>query len=100
MKKILRNKLIKRRKQNYKEISSKNISSILNLIKKNYKNTKVIGGYIPINYEYDCTNLIKFLEFKNYTISLPIIKKNFQMDFYKYSFKDPLKITTLESLSR
>ena len=95
MKKILRNKLIKRRKQNYKEISSKNISSILNLIKKNYKNTKVIGGYIPINYEYDCTNLIKFLEFKNYTICLPIIKKNFQMDFYEYSFKDPLKINNL-----
>ena len=28
-------------------------------------------------------------------ICLPIIKNNFQMDFYKYSFKEPLKINKL-----
>ena len=36
--------------------------------------------------------LLKKLESKNYIISLPIIKKNFQMDFYKWSFSDPLQI--------
>ena len=47
---------------------------------------------MPINYEYDCSNLLKFLEIKNYTICLPVIKNNFEMNFYKYSFQNPLKI--------
>ncbi|MDA9234079.1 5-formyltetrahydrofolate cyclo-ligase, partial [Candidatus Pelagibacter sp.] len=29
---------------------------------------------------------------KKYQISLPVLKKNFEMDFYKWSFNDPLKI--------
>ena len=29
---------------------------------------------------------------KKFNISLPIIKKNFQMDFYSWSFSQPLKI--------
>ncbi|WP_415320583.1 5-formyltetrahydrofolate cyclo-ligase [Candidatus Pelagibacter sp. Uisw_092] len=32
------------------------------------------------------------LEKNHYKISLPIIKKNFQMDFYNWKFSDPLKI--------
>ena len=47
---------------------------------------------MPINYEYDCSNLLKFLDIKNYTICLPVIKNNFEMNFYKYSFQNPLKI--------
>ena len=50
---------------------------------------------MPINYEYDCSNLLKFLEIKNYTICLPVIKNNFEMNFYKYSFQNPLKINKL-----
>ena len=95
MKKILRKKLINKRKKKYTEISQKHILNIFELIKKKYSNIKIIGGYIPINYEFNCTNLLKYLELKKYTICLPIIKNNFQMDFYKYSFKEPLKINKL-----
>ncbi len=95
MKKILRKKLIKKRQKNYLEISTEHISKIADLLKKKYKNIKVIGGYIPIKYEFDCLKLLKFLESKKYSICLPIIKKNSQMDFYKYLFKDPMKINKL-----
>ncbi len=95
MKKNLRKQLLKKRKKNYLELNSSHISNIFQIIKKKYKNIKVIGGYIPINFEYDCLSLLKFFESKNYTIGLPVIKKNFKMDFYKHSFKDPLKINKL-----
>ncbi len=95
MKKILRKKLIGIRKKKYLEISSTQITNIYKLIKNKYKKVKVIGGYIPINFEFDCLNLCKFLELKKYTICLPVIKKNSQMDFYKHSFKDPLKINNI-----
>ena len=93
MKKILRKKLLSNRKKNYLEISFNHISKIFESIKN--KNAKVIGGYIPINYEYNCLSLLKYLEEQNFIISLPVIKNNFKMDFYKYSFKDPLKINKL-----
>ena len=32
------------------------------------------------------------MERKNYRIALPSIKKNYQMDFCKWSIQDPLKI--------
>ena len=48
---------------NYFEISN-NILKIFELIKIKYKNIKVIGGYIPINFEYNCLSLLKFLEEK------------------------------------
>ena len=95
MKKILRKNLLNSRKKNYIYISSKHILNIFEFIKNKYKNIKVIGGYVPINYEYDCLSLLKFLETKNYIISLPVIKNNSKMDFYKYSFKDPLKLNKL-----
>ena len=40
----------------------------------------------------DDLELLKKFEKNNFNISLPVIKKNFQMDFYKWSFSDPLKI--------
>jgi len=95
LKKILRKKLLNIRKRKYLEINSKHISNIFELIKSKYKKVKVIGGYIPVNYEYDCSKLLKFLETKNYTISLPVIKKNFDMDFYKYSFLEPQRVNKL-----
>ena len=50
---------------------------------------------MPINYEYDCLKILRLLEKNKYNIYLPIIKKNFQMDFYKFSLKDPLKVNRL-----
>ena len=94
MKKNLRKKLISIRKKNYLEISPNFSYNIFEFLKK-FKNIRIIGGYIPINYEYDCLNLLKFLETKKYYISLPVIKNRTQMNFYKYSFADPLKLNKL-----
>ena len=92
MKKNLRKKLISIRKKNYLEISPNFSYNIFEFLKK-FKNIRIIGGYIPINYEFDCLNLLKFLETKKYYISLPVIKNRTQMNFYKYSFADPKSLT-------
>ena len=55
-------------------------------------NGKTIGGYYPYNYEIDVMKILEKLEKKNYLISLPKIKKDFQMDFFKWSSKEPLII--------
>ena len=51
---------------------------------------KTILGYYPVNFEVDDLGLLRKFEQNRFNISLPVIKKNFQMDFYKWSFSDPL----------
>ncbi len=53
---------------------------------------KIIGGYYPFNYEVDTLEILEKLEKRNYIISLPKIKKNYQMNFFAWSTKDPLGI--------
>ena len=44
--------------------------------------------------------LLKKFEKKKLNISLPVIKKNFNMDFYKWSFLDPLKVNNMVYLNQ
>ena len=92
LKSKLRKKIIKIRKIINKRNIQIDFNEIIKIIKKEKVTKKVIGGYYPANYEIDDLQLLKKFEKKNFTISLPIIKKNFQMDFYKWSFTDLLKI--------
>ena len=88
----LRKKILKIRKifnVNDKQIEFK---KIFNLIKKKNLTKKSIGGYFPINYEVDDLRILKEFEKKKYNISLPVVKKNFDMDFYEWSFQEPLNI--------
>ena len=88
----IRNKILKLRKKNSNDnfiISSNKFFSFLKINELKQKN---LGGYYPSNYEFDDLSILEFLEKKNYKISLPIIKKNYQMDFFKWSKNDPLKI--------
>ena len=62
------------------------------LFSKTKINLKNLGGYYPSKFEIDDLEILEFLEKKNCKISLPIIKKNNQMDFFKWSKNDPLKI--------
>ena len=62
------------------------------LLKKDNLTKKCIGGYFPVNYEIDDLEILKKLKKKKYQISLPVIKKNLDMDYYSWSFDDPLKI--------
>ena len=52
----------------------------------------VVGGYYPYKYEADSLDILKKLEKRNYKISLPKISTNYQMNFYQWSFKEPLSI--------
>ena len=78
-------------KKNIKNIKI-DFNNVFDLLKKNNLTKKCIGGYFPVNYEIDDLEILKKLKKKKYKISLPIIKKNFDMDFYSWSFDDPLKI--------
>jgi 5-formyltetrahydrofolate cyclo-ligase len=92
LKSKLRKKVLKIRKVANKNNLKINFNKVYSLIKKNYSIKKSIGGYFPVNYEVDDLEILKEFAKKNYQISLPVIKKNFNMDFYKWSFDDPLKI--------
>ena len=80
-----------RRQNNYKNLNI-NFGYILEILKKEKIYGKVIGGYYPYNYEIDLIKILKKFEKMNYRISLPKTKKNFKMDFFNWSTKDPLEI--------
>jgi len=90
VKKKLRKKILKIRKKIYSNSKKIDFTKVLSLIKKQKKNPKSIGGYFPVNYENDDLEILKKLEKKKYKICLPVVKKNFDMDFYNFSFDDPL----------
>ena len=92
LKSKLRKKILKiRENANLRNIKI-DFDKIINLFKKEKINKKNIGGYYPVNFEFDDLDILKELEKKNFNISLPKIKKNFDMDFYKWSFNEPLMI--------
>mgnify|MGYP001378138066 CR=1 FL=1 len=90
----IRKKIIKIRKFNNKKNLAINFYSILNILKKKKITGKMIGGYYPYNYEINILPILNKLEKKNYIISLPKIKKNFQMNFFEWSQKDPFEINS------
>jgi len=92
-KNILRKKLIKIRKNNFLDqtISFVRFKKILK--KYNLKKNINIGGYYPINSEISCLDVLEILEKNNFKISLPITKKNNNMDFYEWSFHDSLRVS-------
>ena len=88
----LRKKILKvRQKFNTKNIQP-NFNQIIKILKKEKINNKIIGGYYPVNFEIDDLTLLRKFKKNKFNISLPVIKKNFQMDFYLWSFSEPLKI--------
>ena len=88
----IRKKFLKLRENKLQKVKSINHNDIIKLLKKKGIKGKIVGGYYPYNNELDCIQILKKLEKKNYIISLPKIKKNFQMDFIQWSSKEPLVI--------
>ena len=88
----LRKKILKIREKANKKNIQISFNKVINFFKKEKITIKDIGGYYPVNFEVDDLELLKNFEKKNFNISLPVIKKNFQIDFYKWKFSDPLKI--------
>ena len=87
-----RNKIIKIRKKNFDKDFKIDLVKLISFLKIDKLNFKSIGGYYPSNYEIDDLNILDLLEKKNFKVSLPIIKKDNQMNFYSWSRNDPLKI--------
>ena len=92
LKSKLRKKILKIREKNNKKNIKISFNQIIKILKKEKISKKIIGGYYPVNFEIDDFELLEKFEKKKFNISLPVIKKNFQMDFYEWSFSDPLKI--------
>ena len=88
----IRKKIIRIRKKNNSVDLKINYQNILKILKKKRIIVKTIGGYYPYNYEVDSMKILEKFEKKNYLITLPKIKKNYQMDFFYWSKKDPLVI--------
>ena len=88
----IRNKIIKIRKKKFHKDLKIDLSNFISFLKINKLNFKSIGGYYPSNYEIDDLDILDLLEKKNFKVSLPIIKKDNQMNFQSWSRNDPLKI--------
>ena len=88
----IRNKILKVRKKKYDKNLNIDSKKFISLLKINRFNLKNIGGYYPSNYEIDDLHILDLLEKKNFKVSLPIIKKNNQMNFYSWLRNDPLRI--------
>ena len=92
LKSKLRKKILKSRKKFNTKNTQIDFNQIIKILKKEKISKKIIGGYYPVNFEIDDLALLRKFKKNKFHISLPAIKKNFQMDFYAWSFSDPLKI--------
>ena len=88
----LRKKIIRIRETINKKNIQIDFNQILKILKKEKITKGIIGGYYPVNFEVDDLVLLKKFEKDKFDISLPVIKKKFQMNFYKWSFSDLLKV--------
>ena len=89
----IRKKLINLRKKNYSKKFSISPIKLFKLLEKKKLRSKIIGGYYPFNYELEILNILEELEKNNYTFSLPKVSKNNEMNFFKWSKSEPLKVS-------
>ena len=86
----IRKKILKIKKKNtYKNLKI-DFQKILKFLKTKNIKGKILGGYYSFNYEVDVLKILEDFERHHYTITLPKIKKNYKMDFFKWSNNEPL----------
>ena len=88
----IRKKILGIRRKNDEKKLQINFQDICRILQKFKSVGKIVGGYYPYNFEVDTTKILKQFEKKKYLITLPKIKKNFQMDFFQWSSNEPLSI--------
>ena len=88
----LRSKILRLRKYKFKKQFRINSKKIFQILKHNNIDVLSVGGYYPCNYEIDDLEILNNFRKKNITVSLPIITKNNQMDFFEWSKNNPFKI--------
>ena len=98
-KSALRKIFLLKRKNKYSKIKKINFNVIFKLIKKIFKNKKVvIAGYYPSNYEVNILDFLKKASEKRFKIALPIIHPSNKMSFNSWIFKEPLNISKFGTL--
>ena len=88
----IRNKTLKIRKKLFDKDLKIDSNKFISFLKKQRLNLKNFGGYYPSNYEIDDLDVLNLLEKKNFKVSIPIIKKDNQMNFCSLSRDDPLRV--------
>ena len=88
----IRNKTLKIIKKLFDKDLKIDSDKFISFLKIDKLNVKSIGGYYPSNYEIDDLAILDLLEKKNFKVSLPIIKKDNQMNFCSWSRGDPLRV--------
>ena len=88
----IRKKILKIRKNNFNKNLKINVNNFISFLKLNTDSVNNLGGYYPSNHEIDDLEILDLLEKKNFRGCLPIIKKDYQMNFCSWSRNDPLKI--------
>ncbi len=94
-KKKIRNFVLKIRKNKNFHNNPFKINQIFKFVSNLNFKKKIIGCHYPINFEVNIVELIRKLQEKNIQVGLPIVDKNFQMNFYQYKINDPLLINNL-----
>ena len=93
LKSKIRKKILKIRENKNKGKIHIKFSKIYSLLKKKTNlRKKIIGGYYPVNYEVDDLEILKKFVKKKIKISLPVIKKNFRLDFIQCSLDSTFTI--------
>ncbi len=90
LKNQIRKKILRFRKIKNSQNKQPKINEIFKILKKLKIKKKIIGCYLPVNYEMDTKELMKKLITRGYIISLPVIEKNSKMNFYLWEFDHPL----------
>ena len=89
----LRLKFIKKRRKLYSTIFFFSFDKIFFLIKKNFSKKKPsIAGYYPSNFEVNILDLLSQACKKNFKVGLPVIKKDYKIDFKHWIPNEPLYV--------
>ena len=98
-KSYLRNRFLIERKKKYLNSKKFNFSLIFKLIKKHFKNKKIIiGAYYPSYYEVDILKFFKEASKKKFKILLPIVKSATTMSFKIWFPNEPLYVSKFGTL--
>ena len=89
-KELIRKKYLLKRKKYFFEIDKSFFKPLINLIK--YKNCKTLALFSPTSYELNVLSFLNLKFSKKITTFLPVIKKNFLMNFYEWKKTDVLKV--------
>ena len=92
-KRLVREKYFLKRKRLFFEIKKTYFKPLINIIRvKNIKTKTNISLYYPSNFEVNILKILDIDFFKKFNFSLPVIKKNQEMQFFRWKKGDILQI--------